>query len=356
MPDNPIRKILTTQFKEVQGKDRVLEFTASTDNPDRDDEIIKAEAWQLGNYLKNPVVLFAHDYQSLPVGKAVSIKKPLTIEVEFAPAETYDFADTVYKLCKGGFLSAVSVGFIPLEWDLGKKQGEPKRTFTKVELLEISIVPVPSNPDALITARDAGVISVKEFDAITKPEVTEDYIRIPVKGEGGDKHKGHRIRTIDISAKDGIKALYCGEDKVVITYLFSREDKYDWTPAKAEAWVKEHSKKVTQAEIKDEIDYLILLIEESGLAEDTKIKAQELIKRISGGDIPVDIKTSPPIREMVAPIIKMMDEHHEAHENYYKACQAALKAMYDMPEGEMPKESFEDYLRKEIKKQIMEVK
>ena len=76
------------------------------------------------------------------------------------------------------------------------------------------------------------------------PEETENFFRVPVPAEEG-KHEGHRIRTIDISVKDGIKALYCGEHKVVITYLFSTDDKFDWTMDKAEAWVKE---KTTPAE------------------------------------------------------------------------------------------------------------
>jgi len=53
---------------------------------------------------------------------------------------------------------------------------------------------------------------------LTKPETTENYIRIPVSGG----HKGHRIRTITISEEQGISALYCGTCKIVMTYLFDR--------------------------------------------------------------------------------------------------------------------------------------
>ncbi|GAG69959.1 unnamed protein product, partial [marine sediment metagenome] len=77
-----------------------------------------------------------------------------------------------------------------------------------------------------------------EDGIITKPETTENYHRIPI--ESPDKHKGHRIRTIDISASKGIKALYCGECKRVITYLFDVEK---WTMAEAKKWVAEHKPK-----------------------------------------------------------------------------------------------------------------
>jgi len=94
-----------------------------------------------------------------------------------------------------------------------------------------------------------------------KPEVTENYVRIPV--DKGD-HEGHRIRTIAISAEKGIKALYCGECKAVITYLF---DKDKWDVDEAKKWVADHKKSVDDAidhkwlEIPEEVDEAALLDE-----------------------------------------------------------------------------------------------
>jgi len=65
------------------------------------------------------------------------------------------------------------------------------------------------------------------------PETTEQYHRIPLSSG----HEGHRIRTITISAEQGIKALYCGTCKEIVTYLFETGK---WTMAKAKQWVKEH--------------------------------------------------------------------------------------------------------------------
>jgi len=68
------------------------------------------------------------------------------------------------------------------------------------------------------------------------PEISKDYIRIPVaKQEAED-----RIRTITISSKEGIKALYAANRKVILTYLFARAK--GWTMSKARAWVKSHRK------------------------------------------------------------------------------------------------------------------
>jgi len=63
------------------------------------------------------------------------------------------------------------------------------------------------------------------------PEETDKYIRIPVA-------ECDITATIDISKEEGIKALYCGKDKKIATYLFLKEK--GWTMAKAKKWVKEH--------------------------------------------------------------------------------------------------------------------
>jgi hypothetical protein len=65
------------------------------------------------------------------------------------------------------------------------------------------------------------------------PEVTESYIRIPVH-----ECTSKEIRTISISTKQGIKALYCIPHKKIKTYLFLR--KKGWTMPKAKAWIKKH--------------------------------------------------------------------------------------------------------------------
>lgn len=79
----------------------------------------------------------------------------------------------------------------------------------------------------------------KEAEVITKPETTADYHRIPVS----TGHEGHEIRTITVSAEDGIKGLYCIPCKEIFTYLFD-VDKF--TMAEAEAWVEDHKKEVAR--------------------------------------------------------------------------------------------------------------
>ncbi len=88
----------------------------------------------------------------------------------------------------------------------------------------------------LKAAGHAGGVAVKTpveetaKEEVSKPEVTEDKIRIPI-------HDCKITATINISEKDGIKALYCGKEKMIATYLFDREK---FTESEAKAWVKEH--------------------------------------------------------------------------------------------------------------------
>lgn len=119
---------------------------ASTSTIDRQGDSIDQSGWDLKNFLKNPVMLWAHDYSSLPIAKANEISvdkdKGLVItDYEFAPAEGNPMAAQVKALVDGGFLNAVSVGFMPLE-----RNGN---IITRMELFEVSFVPVPANPEAL---------------------------------------------------------------------------------------------------------------------------------------------------------------------------------------------------------------
>src|SRR5580765_6525938 len=142
------------EIKAVDGEPRNYTFTLSTDSPDRDRDVISQDGWKLAAYKKNPVVLWAHDYGQLPIGRATNIRVAdgkLTAKVEYAPAEANPFAENVFQLVKGGYLNAVSVGFRPLKHSYNDQRGGID--FQENELLEFSQVPVPTNAEALIESR-----------------------------------------------------------------------------------------------------------------------------------------------------------------------------------------------------------
>lgn len=136
----------------AEGDEPVITFVASTSALDRYDEVIEQNGWELGNYLKNPVFQRDHNYSILcTLGKATEVKVKggrLMMTIRFA-TEINEQARWAYEMFKGGYLNAVSVGFIPIEWQNGTQEAGYRRKFLKQELLELSAVAIPANPEAL---------------------------------------------------------------------------------------------------------------------------------------------------------------------------------------------------------------
>ena len=341
-------------------------ITMSAPTQDRDEEVIQPAAFKetLPIFMQRPVLLSSHNYGDLrkQIGEFVKIKLTkagLQAQPKYYINQGNEEADWAYRLAEKN-MAAFSVGFIPREWVDGNSDKAPRRTYTSLELLEISQVVVPSNREAIQGVRSKSVDPVEiELlddvlkDIVTKPEETDDFIRIPVS----TGHEDHRIRIIDIDKGKGIKALYCAECKEVTTYLFAKDQ--DWTMADAKKWVKEHEKAfvievepvvtsgyvaieddavndadvtyfsvtqnlsnsetvtvyntdevgttttwtpppptetatVSQEEIKDDIDYLVTIFDQDGVVEkDTVVYAWKLVSAIleqAGDDIPDEIR------------------------------------------------------------------
>lgn len=264
-----------------------FEVVISTADLDRQGESIDQNGWDLTNYKTNPVVLWGHDYWSLPIGVADEIDVrdgKLVAKGRFAPAEANPFAQQVRRLYDLKIVRATSVGFIV-------KEAQDK-VITKAELLEFSFVPVPANPFSLSLMQvqkfgiDVAMLATKglkfevkqdeepkEGDACTmedgtegeyhadengemvckpkqetkpEPETEGEFIIIRVKDP--DYFDPDSFRTISISEDEGIKATVgckkgeysggkCSIGNEVQRYLF---DKEKWTESEAQAWVDEH--------------------------------------------------------------------------------------------------------------------
>lgn len=143
---------LSTTIKSVSDEEDylVVEGMASTDDVDRMGDVVVPSAWIDGvkGFSKNPIILFNHNY-SKPVGKAT--------EVEVTPkglrivANIYKAAADVYGLVKSGVLQAFSVGFLVKEADYDS--ASDIFVIKQAELLEVSVVAVPANGEALFSVR-----------------------------------------------------------------------------------------------------------------------------------------------------------------------------------------------------------
>jgi phage head maturation protease len=181
-----IRKTLTVVDKgwDFDEGERAEVGYVSTAGIDRDAEILLPSGCDLRQFRKAPQVLWGHDYDLPPIGKAIWVKpdqkkSPRGILAKTVYAKT-DRAEEIWQLVKGGFLKTFSVGFIPTkstyqgaeDWDKVcdqlKTQGydfdrtKVRRIYTKWILLEYSKVSVPANIDALTVAVAKGNLKLSQ--------------------------------------------------------------------------------------------------------------------------------------------------------------------------------------------------
>jgi HK97 family phage prohead protease len=153
---------------------RSFTFVASSNTVDRYGDIIEQD-WILDDYWKNPVLLWAHNSRLPPIGKVtafdVTSDRTRTIaKAELLPEGLDPFTDQLAKLVDGGHLRAVSVGFLPgSESDRRDEKGNwAGYVYSQNKLVELSLVSVPANPDAVQLARSLG-IPAEHLRAIFEP-------------------------------------------------------------------------------------------------------------------------------------------------------------------------------------------
>lgn len=164
------------RFKTHAEKVNGLEFVLSDETPDRMDDIIMSDGWQLANFKKNPIALFGHQ-SSFPIGKWKNVRvvdKQLRGVLEMAPEGTSERIDEIRRLIDADILRAVSVGFRPIETK-PRKESDWGVFYTKAELVETSLVSVPANPNALAVAKSLK-ISLATMDLVFAGKGTKDGI------------------------------------------------------------------------------------------------------------------------------------------------------------------------------------
>jgi len=132
-------------------------FVASTPVVDRVGDIVEQD-WDLRPYKKNPIILWGHDNKS-PIGKAKKIwidktTNYLMIKMELAEKGTSRWIDTLRSLIEQKILRAVSVGFYPHKaTPIDEDEPWGGYVLSDNELLEVSLVSIPANPQALSLAK-----------------------------------------------------------------------------------------------------------------------------------------------------------------------------------------------------------
>lgn len=137
--------------KGIRIERREVDFVASTPDKDSQDDIVEQD-FLFERFFKNPVILFAHDRRSLPIGRAENVRVEgglLRLTVVFASKAANPMAENVFLLIKEKILKAMSIGFIPRDIRRELRDGEEVWILSRNELIEASVVPIPANENAL---------------------------------------------------------------------------------------------------------------------------------------------------------------------------------------------------------------
>jgi len=185
-------------------KTRYVEFVASDNSKDSYKTVLPVDKWDLNRFNKNGVIGYQHAlyYSTNPdmvigTGRAFVEDNQLIVGVTFEPADLNPIAEKLFRKVIHGTIKAVSVGFDPLgegAWGQGDEAyGKPNSTYYYAgqELLEVSIVHIPANKNAVKRALE---LILEDEDKQNEQSVDPGNRNTPPAGD--DKANEDIIRSI----------------------------------------------------------------------------------------------------------------------------------------------------------------
>jgi HK97 family phage prohead protease len=142
------------EVKALADQKRSVDVIASSAALDAYGEIV-VQDWNLDRFNANPVVFFGHDSRGLPIGSASDVRVEggkLMATLNLVDAQANPLAEQVWQSIKQGSLRAVSVGFRAGAATTIDLNGKQVIALSGNELLEISLVGIPANPEAVAIA------------------------------------------------------------------------------------------------------------------------------------------------------------------------------------------------------------
>lgn len=164
---------------------RTLTFVASDSARDAAGTVLNQENWSLKRYEKNPIIGYQHEVYGgwdgndpdnvIGKGRAYVEDGELLVDITFEPKALNEKAEKIYQKLLFGSLNAVSVGFRSIgkgKWGQGDEAidgSNPTYYYAGQELLEISVVNIPSNPNAVRRAMEYEQNELKDLMEAEKP-------------------------------------------------------------------------------------------------------------------------------------------------------------------------------------------
>lgn len=187
------RCVEAPEMRKNEENPRVLTFVASDSTRDSAGTVLNQDGWDLKRFNSNGIIGYQHKVYGgwddtenpdniIGKGKAYTEEKNgqkrLMVDIEFEPAEINPLAEKIYQKLLFGSLKAVSVGFLPVgkgAWGKGEEaSGGTRETYYYAgqELLEVSVVNIPANPNALKKGLEMAQEELAALRAEAQPEPT----------------------------------------------------------------------------------------------------------------------------------------------------------------------------------------
>lgn len=153
--------ILRTMEFETLADLRQVRMVCSTESVGRDKLVLVSRGFDLRAYRNNPIWLWQHNPEH-PIARSLEIgvddRDRLVALVQFPPEGISPKADEIFGLCHSLIINAASTGFN----EISCEPIDPANTragwrVTEAELLEMSFVSIPADPNALAVERAAAV-------------------------------------------------------------------------------------------------------------------------------------------------------------------------------------------------------
>lgn len=245
---NKLIRSMNVEPKILNAADGIVEYVATSEALDSYNEVVSAKGWRFTRFRTNSPFVNSHRYWSIEdlLGEVQAMRfegKSLIAKTKWAiDVPENKLAQLGWKMTVGGYLKAVSVGFIPVRYvrnggdgwtqaitEMGIKPEDAvniRYIYLEQELLELSSCIIGANPEALAKSYGAGCIGdadlasvgfqdedmrflVAAGKALDSPDITDlERLRIgreigQITGRGKHFQEGQKHHTSNSPGKPG---------------------------------------------------------------------------------------------------------------------------------------------------------
>ena len=158
-------KNFSFSVKEISDEGKFEGYASVFNVVDDYDDVVLRGAFEKTIEKKWPKLLWQHN-SAEPVGAFADIKEDDT--GLFVTGQLFlgiQKAREAYELLKGGAISGLSIGYIPVKWEYEERDNDIILLLKEIDLWEISLVTFPANPLANVN-NVKGLQAKQEIDAV----------------------------------------------------------------------------------------------------------------------------------------------------------------------------------------------